>query len=269
MKVVYNRRYGGFSLSAEARKWLIARRWRYADKLSEPRYGMVLVGDVPRHDPLLVECVETLGARAGGECAALAIETVERAYEITEYDGNETVHERYVSGYTEEDVAQRVADAVATARAEGAAAEREACLSWIEKVSLTVAKSGPMNAALAHIVATMRAMRDDLREHRARDTTPATLSTDTLAAIAEARGLRLVEPEHLAELEALRAAVDEETALDRERAEHGCGDASCVVERATGMTTNGGCRCGRRALRAALQRARKELAERGSKDGAK
>lgn len=110
--------------------------------------------------------------------------------------------------------------------------------------------------------------RLDARTIRAR-TTPDTLSTDTLAAIAEARGLRLVEPEHLAELEALRAAVDEETALDRERAEHGCGDASCVVERATGMTTNGGCRCGRRALRAALQRARKELAERGSKDGAK
>lgn len=89
MKVVYNNCYGGFSLSAEAREWLIARRWRYADRMSEPYHGMVFARNVPRHDPLLVECVETLGTRAGGECAALHIVTVERAYEITEYDDDE------------------------------------------------------------------------------------------------------------------------------------------------------------------------------------
>jgi hypothetical protein len=169
-----------------------------------------------------------------------------------------------------------------TARAEAALAEREACAQWFEDRAAsyerraTLVAGNPASfggAAVAEDVVesltTAGAQaRLDARTIRAR-TTPDTLSTDTLAAIAEARGLRLVEPEHLAELEALRAAVDEETALDRERAEHGCGDASCVVERATGMTTNGGCRCGRRALRAALQRARKELAERGSKDGAK
>jgi hypothetical protein len=171
---------------------------------------------------------------------------------------------------------------VATARAEAALAEREACAQWFEDRAAsyerraTLVAGNPASfggAAVAEDVVesltTAGAQaRLDARTIRAR-TTPDTLSTDTLAAIAEARGLRLVEPEHLAELEVLRAAVDEETALDRERAEHGCGDASCVVERATGMPTNGGCRCGRRALRAALQRARKELAERGSKDGAK
>ena len=166
-----------------------------------------------------------------------------------------------------------------TARAEAALAEREACAQWFEdraasyerRATLVAASFGGA-AVVEDVVESLTTAgaqaRLDARTIRAR-TTPDTLSTDTLAAIAEARGLRLVEPEHLAELEALRAAVDEETALDRERAEHGCGDASCVVERATGMTTNGGCRCGRRALRAALQRARKELAERGSKDGAK
>lgn len=171
---------------------------------------------------------------------------------------------------------------LATARAEAALAEREACAQWFEDRAASYERratlvagnpasfgGGSVAQELAESLTTAGAQaRLDARVIRAR-TAPATLSSDTLAAIAEARGLRLVEPEHLAELEALRAAVDEETALDRERSEHGCGDASCVVERATGMTTNGGCRCGRRALRAALQRARKELAERGGKDGAK
>lgn len=171
---------------------------------------------------------------------------------------------------------------LATARAEAALAEREACAQWFDDRAASHERSatlvtgnpasfggGSVAQELAESLTTAGAQaRLDARVIRAR-TAPATLSSDTLAAIAEARGLRLVEPEHLAELEALRAAVDEETALDRERSEHGCGDASCVVERATGMTTNGGCRCGRRALRAALQRARKELAERGGKDGAK
>lgn len=205
MKVVYNNRYGGFSLSAEAREWLIARRWRFADKLSEPCHGMVSVEDVPRHDALLVECVETLGARASGEGATLAIETVECAYEITEYDGNETVHERYVNGYTEEDVAQRVADAVATARAEAALAEREACAAWFddraanyERRSAFVSDNpasfggGSIAQDVVETLAEKGAQaRLDAQTIRAR-TTPATLSTDTLAAIAKARGLCLV-----------------------------------------------------------------------------
>lgn len=184
--------------------------------------------------------------------------------------------------WCEEWIESLVGPALATARAEAALAEREACAQWFDDRAASHERSatlvtgnpasfggGSVAQELAESLTTAGAQaRLDARVIRAR-TAPATLSSDTLAAIAEARGLRLVEPEHLAELEALRAAVDEETALDRERSEHGCGDASCVVERATGMTTNGGCRCGRRALRAALQRARKELAERGGKDGAK
>lgn len=33
----------------------------------------------------------------------------------------------------------------------------------------------------------------------------------------------------------------------------GCGDSSCVVAQASGMSTNGGCRCDERTLRLALQ----------------
>lgn len=172
--------------------------------------------------------------------------------------------------WCEEWVDSLVGPALATARAEAALAEREACVSVLDAEIAALEALGDERdyrgtTVVGWRIKSVRAARDAIHAR----TTPATLSTDTLAAIAEARGLRVVEPEHLAELEALRAAVDEETAIDRERAEHGCGDASCVVERATGMTTNGGCRCGRRALRAALQRARKELAERGGKDGAK
>lgn len=124
MKVVYNACYGGFSLSAEARDWLIARKWAFADSLPEPYNGSVYAHDLPRHDPVLVECVEALGDRAGGQCANLAIATVDRAYEITEYDGYETVHERHVDGYSDEDVDRLVSVAVA--------AEREACAKEID-----------------------------------------------------------------------------------------------------------------------------------------
>lgn len=89
---------------------------------------------------------------------------------------------------------------------------------------------------------------------------------DVMSEALEKRGMRLITEDELAalndardELAELRAAVDEEQRIDEERAEHGCGDSSCVVKRATGMTTNGCCRCGRRALRAALLRALKGL----------
>lgn len=62
-----------------------------------------------------------------------------------------------------------------------------------------------------------------------------------------------------AELVAVYAAIHEEQQIDEDRAEHGCGDTSCLVKRPVGMSTNSGCRCGRRALRAAILRLHKEL----------
>ena len=53
-------------------------------------------------------------------------------------------------------------------------------------------------------IKSVRAARDRIRAR----TTPATLSTDTLAAIAEARGLRVVEPELVAEVPVLRWECD-------------------------------------------------------------
>jgi hypothetical protein len=47
--------------------------------------------DVDRHDPVLVQVVEELGDKAGGQFAKLRIAEVSGAYRITEYDGYESV----------------------------------------------------------------------------------------------------------------------------------------------------------------------------------
>ena len=82
-KVVYNVCFGGFGLSKTAIKWL-------KDKgLDVPLYGD---REIPRHDPLLVECVETLGDEACGDFADLCVKTIsENMYYIDEYDGSESV----------------------------------------------------------------------------------------------------------------------------------------------------------------------------------
>jgi hypothetical protein len=81
MKVVVNRCYGGFGLSKEALAWLRERGWKHCD----------WPADAPRHDPLLVACVEAFGDRASGECASLSIEDADSAYKIREHDGFEHV----------------------------------------------------------------------------------------------------------------------------------------------------------------------------------
>lgn len=98
-------------------------------------------------------------------------------------------------------LASVVAPLVATARAEAALAEREACADLSQKHSDSL-----------FITSAIRAR-----------TTPDTLSNDTLAAIAKARGLRVVQLERLVELEA--AAKDA-------AAERNACAASLVWERA-------------------------------------
>jgi hypothetical protein len=100
-KVVYNACYGGFGLSNEA-----------LDRMAELGYPLELnpkwdpnsksmlnykyetyEGDIPRHDPILVQVVEELGDKANGSCAKLAIAEVSGPYRIDEYDGSESVVE--------------------------------------------------------------------------------------------------------------------------------------------------------------------------------
>jgi hypothetical protein len=47
--------------------------------------------DIDRHDPVLVQVVEELGDKAGGQFAKLRVTEVSGAYRITEYDGYESV----------------------------------------------------------------------------------------------------------------------------------------------------------------------------------
>jgi len=124
MKVVINRCYGGFGLSAEAKEWLVERGvlnaiteytvpwghggeeregqivdadWRGVDG-EEPSvyHGYEYAGeeeDIPRHHPLLVEVVETMGTeRASDRYARLAVAEIPgTSYWIQEYDGAEAL----------------------------------------------------------------------------------------------------------------------------------------------------------------------------------
>ena len=85
-KVVHSRRFGGFGLSKKAVEWLIARGVVAKDKYDIERWH-----DRPRHDPMLVACVEALGEEASGQSAELVIAEVDGKYRIDEYDGYESV----------------------------------------------------------------------------------------------------------------------------------------------------------------------------------
>lgn len=101
-KIVINGCYGGFSVSPAG--------VRLGRQLSgDPMWGgACLVGDrfesgeavdrswgtrdVARHDPVLVQVVEIMGAEASGTAAKLeVVEISGRRYRIDEYDGMETV----------------------------------------------------------------------------------------------------------------------------------------------------------------------------------
>lgn len=81
-KIVYNNCYGNFGLSKEAVKWL------------KTNYPEVFNEQLQRHDPRLVECVETLKEKANTQYSELEIAEIEgRLYRIEDYDGKETIVE--------------------------------------------------------------------------------------------------------------------------------------------------------------------------------
>lgn len=125
-KVVYNRCFGGFSLSNEALMLLYEKKgkeifpykedinsgtYKLLDKVGKDQFWThfstkylgeetdgipdecyVSFYDISRHDKELVEVVEELGERANGSCADLAIDEISSdMYYIDEYDGSESV----------------------------------------------------------------------------------------------------------------------------------------------------------------------------------
>jgi hypothetical protein len=92
--VVYNRCYGGFSVSdAAMRRMVELGSARAAAGLVVVRDGGWPWSDWPRHDPRLVRVVLELGDAASGDCANLGVYEVEddEGYQIEEYDGKERV----------------------------------------------------------------------------------------------------------------------------------------------------------------------------------
>lgn len=94
-KVAYNTCYGGFSLSRKAELL-----YRELTGMKEDDY--LDVYDLPRHDPVLIKVIETLGSEADGCNARIAIRSISSsAYRISDYDGAERVitpaEEKYIS----------------------------------------------------------------------------------------------------------------------------------------------------------------------------
>lgn len=92
LKVVYNACYGGYSISDDAIALLNQKRQsNNLSRLERPHKSF----GIERHDPLLVQVVEELGENADGKYAKLKIAEIpieyQDCYEITEYDGFETV----------------------------------------------------------------------------------------------------------------------------------------------------------------------------------
>jgi hypothetical protein len=110
MKIVINGCYGGFGISREAvllgRKISGNPKWggatikgdTYNDtgKICDYDYGYV---DVERNDEILIKIVEQLGEKANGNSVELRIVEIpnEIEWEIDEYDGIESIHEKHRS----------------------------------------------------------------------------------------------------------------------------------------------------------------------------
>lgn len=93
-KVVTNNCYGGFSISDEARQWIKERDINKDFEYNED--GNILKYYMCRHHPLLVECIETLGEDANGDCAKLTIDEIYgNLYIINSYDGLESIETPY------------------------------------------------------------------------------------------------------------------------------------------------------------------------------
>lgn len=90
MKVAYNSCYGGFNLSQAAVEYL-HNKGVNVDNI----HRAIFEYEWERHDPFLIEAIETLGDAANGDCSKLKIANIPDEYgtyyTISEYDGMESV----------------------------------------------------------------------------------------------------------------------------------------------------------------------------------
>jgi hypothetical protein len=131
MKIVINKKYGGFDLSPEGmfewarlqerkiyasvdkgradftnrmkpfvpgdRAFVIYYHTQPLDNERIPEGSHISARDIPRNDKSLVEVVETLGERADGDCARLKIVEIpdDVEWQVEEYDGLEWIAEKH------------------------------------------------------------------------------------------------------------------------------------------------------------------------------
>jgi len=91
MRIVINVCFGGFGLSPKAELHLLELGYKIDDRGTRRT--------VPRDDPLLVQVVEEMGKDADARFSQLKIVTIPDGvdWEIEEYDGWESVHEKHRS----------------------------------------------------------------------------------------------------------------------------------------------------------------------------
>jgi len=90
MKIAINKCFGGFSLSKKAYEFL-GKKW--------DGYGFDYSAPEKRTDEKLIECIEKLGHKANGGLAKIVIVDIPDHvdFEIQDYDGIESVHEKHRS----------------------------------------------------------------------------------------------------------------------------------------------------------------------------
>ena len=97
MKVVINKCFGGYGLSAEAiRVYCKAKGIDPGKQIKGQEYfSNFYDGEIPRNDPDLVRIVEQLKERSWGMCAKLKVVEIPDGvkWEIRDYDGMESIHE--------------------------------------------------------------------------------------------------------------------------------------------------------------------------------
>jgi hypothetical protein len=94
-KIVLNKCYGGFSLSAQALNRLrdlgaLPMLERHKEECDE-NYEYRQLLKLERTNPLLVQVVEELGEKANGECSDLVIRMITVDININSFDGYESV----------------------------------------------------------------------------------------------------------------------------------------------------------------------------------
>lgn len=92
MKVVINKRYGGFSLSEEGmREYCTLKGCEWTPRTH------VYEHNIPRDDPDLVAVVEKLGERSWGRYAKLIVIEIpdDLLWQVEEYDGMEHISEQH------------------------------------------------------------------------------------------------------------------------------------------------------------------------------